>query len=189
MNKTSNLNFVLGLYGIWGKKKLFCPNLFYKFHHRKNLISLFFRTFVFRSYLQSQNFEIMGPRGTSYTNSDFTTVDILLFFSPETGESAQLRFALNNFGRISSDLGEFRPFCSRIICCFGEISPKSKEIGPKFWGRNLTARIRPFRARKIITVYNVKMKTLFSEFHQRTNLTEPLLNNLGSKNKTTNSEF
>jgi hypothetical protein len=80
------------------------------------------------------------------------TVDILLFFSPETGESAQLRFALKYFGRISSDLGEFRPFCSRRICCFGEISPKSKQIRPKFWGRNLTARIRPFRARKIFTV-------------------------------------
>jgi hypothetical protein len=76
------------------------------------------------------------------------TVDILLFFSPKTGESAQLRFAHKNFGRISSDLGEFRPFCSRRICCFGEISPKSKEIRPKFWERNLTAPIRPFRARK-----------------------------------------
>jgi hypothetical protein len=74
------------------------------------------------------------------------TVDIF------SGESAQLRFALKNFGRIYSDLGEFRPLFSRRICCFGEISPKSKEIRPKFLGRNLTARIRPFRARKIITV-------------------------------------
>jgi hypothetical protein len=81
------------------------------------------------------------------------TGDILLFFSPE---SAQLRFALKNFGRISSDLGEFHPFCSRRICCFGEISPKSKEIRPKFWGRNLTARIRPFRARKIFTVLKAR---------------------------------
>jgi hypothetical protein len=78
------------------------------------------------------------------------TVEILLFFSPETGESAQLRFALKNFGRNSPNLGEFRPLLSRKICCFGEIPPKSKEIRPKIWGRNLTARIRPFRARKII---------------------------------------
>jgi hypothetical protein len=33
------------------------------------------------------------------------------------------------------------------------------------------------------------MKILFSEFHHRTNLTAPLLSNLGSKNKTTDSEF
>jgi hypothetical protein len=41
------------------------------------------------------------------------TVDI---FSGEPGESAQLRFALKNFGRISSDLGEFHPLFSRRIC-------------------------------------------------------------------------
>jgi hypothetical protein len=81
---------------------------------------------------------------------DFT-VDI---FSGEPGESAQLRFALENVGRISSDLGEFRPLFSQRICWLGEISPKSKEICPKFSGRNLTARIRPFRARKIITVFS-----------------------------------
>jgi hypothetical protein len=32
-------------------------------------------------------------------------------------------------------------------------------------------------------------KILFSEFHHRINLTPTLLSNLGSKNKTTNSEF
>jgi hypothetical protein len=107
----------------------------------------------------SANDETMGRKCSSEILLEFSiklssfTVDILLFFSPETGESAQLRFALKNFGRIFSDLGEFRPFCSRRICCFGEISPKSKEIHPKFWGRNLTARIRPIRARKIITVF------------------------------------
>jgi hypothetical protein len=40
-----------------------------------------------------------------------------------------------------------------------------------------------------ISTKNGKMKILFSQFHQRTNLTAPLLSNLGSKNKTTNSEF
>jgi hypothetical protein len=29
-------------------KKLFCPVLFNKFHHRTNLIALFFRAFVFK---------------------------------------------------------------------------------------------------------------------------------------------
>jgi hypothetical protein len=71
----------------------------------------------------------------------------------EMGESAQLRFALKNFGRNSPNLGEFRPLLSQRICWFGEISPKSKEIRPKFLGRNLNARVRPFRARKKITVY------------------------------------
>jgi hypothetical protein len=80
------------------------------------------------------------------------TVDI---FSGEPGESAQLRFTLKNFGRISSNLSEFLPLFSRRICWFGEISPKSKEICPKFLERNLTARIRPFRARKISTVYRL----------------------------------
>jgi hypothetical protein len=79
------------------------------------------------------------------------------------GESAQLRFALKNFGRNSPNLGEFRPLLSRRICWFGEISPKSKEIRPKFFGRNLTARVRPFRARKRITVYYLTFveKTIF----------------------------
>jgi hypothetical protein len=84
-----------------------------------------------------------------------TMVHSIDIFSGEPGESAQLRFALKNFGRISSELDEFRPLFSRRICWFGEISPKSKEIRPKILGRNLTARIRPFRARKIITVYMI----------------------------------
>jgi hypothetical protein len=43
----------------------------------------------------------------------------------------------------------------------GKFRPKSKEIRPKFWGPNLTARIRPFRARKIITVYPRLQKKYF----------------------------
>jgi hypothetical protein len=71
----------------------------------------------------------------------------------EIGESAQLRFALKNFGRISPNVGEFRPLLSRRFCWIREISPKSKEIRPKFLGRNLTARVHPFRARKTFTVF------------------------------------
>jgi hypothetical protein len=37
------------------------------------------------------------------------TVDI---FTGDPAESAQFKFALKNIGRISSDLGEFRPFFS-----------------------------------------------------------------------------
>jgi deoxyadenosine/deoxycytidine kinase len=39
--------------------------------------------------------------------------------------TAQLRFALKNFGRISSDLGKLRQFFSRRICCAD--SPISSE--------------------------------------------------------------
>jgi hypothetical protein len=85
------------------------------------------------------------------------------------GESAQLRFALKNFGRNSPNLGEFRPLLSRRICWFGEISPKSKEIRPKYLGRNLTARVRPFWARKIITVYK--------HTNGRTKLSKKVFNN------------
>jgi hypothetical protein len=63
-----------------------------------------------------------------------------------SGESAQLCFVVKNFGRISSELGEFRLLFSRRISWFEEISPNSEEIRPKILGRN------PFRARKIITV-------------------------------------
>jgi hypothetical protein len=96
--------------------------------------------------LRNQNFEHFDDIFVSvqhifvYLSSTiiFYTVDI---FSGEPGEAAQLRFALKNFGQIYSDLGVFRPLFSRRICCLGEISPKSKEIRPKFLGRNLTARI------------------------------------------------
>jgi hypothetical protein len=52
-----------------------------------------------------------GFRGTKKIIS--YTVDI---FSGEPGKFTQLRFTLKNFGRISSDLGEFRPLFSQRIC-------------------------------------------------------------------------
>jgi hypothetical protein len=56
--------------------------------------------------------QIIGTTRKTICQNSYT-VDI---FSGEPGESAQLRFALKNFGRISSDLGEFRPLFSRRIC-------------------------------------------------------------------------
>jgi hypothetical protein len=46
---------------------LFCSVLFNKFHHRTNLIALFFRIFVFKRKLQSQNYEILSTRGMYHT--------------------------------------------------------------------------------------------------------------------------
>jgi hypothetical protein len=51
-------------------QNLFFPVLFIKFHHRTNLIALFFRTFVEKITKKSE-LEILSPRGTtSHTNSD-----------------------------------------------------------------------------------------------------------------------
>jgi hypothetical protein len=64
--------------------------------------------------LSSEIFEVSGILDLKVSGfQGLYTVDI---FSGEPGESAQLRFALKNFGRISSDLGEFRPLLSRRIC-------------------------------------------------------------------------
>jgi hypothetical protein len=57
------------------------------------------------------------------------TVDI---FSGEPGESAQLRFALKNFGRISSELGVH---CSaEEFAVLGKFRPNRKKFARNFWG-------------------------------------------------------
>jgi hypothetical protein len=60
------------------------------------------------------------------------TVDI---FSGEPGESAQLRFALKNFVRISSDLDEFRPlFEAEEFADLGKFRSNRKKFARNFWG-------------------------------------------------------
>jgi hypothetical protein len=51
-------------------KSLFYSVLFNKYHRRSNLIELLFSNLVFLSLLDTQNFEIFSPKGTSHTNSD-----------------------------------------------------------------------------------------------------------------------
>jgi hypothetical protein len=53
------------------------------------------------------------------------TVDI---FSGEPGESAQLRIALKNFGRISSDLGDFGHCLAEEFADLGKFRPNRKKV-------------------------------------------------------------
>jgi hypothetical protein len=76
------------------------------------------------------------------------TVDILLFFSPETGESAQLRFALKSFGRNSSDLGEFRPFLQPKNLLFWGNFAQIERNSPEILGAKLNCADSPISGEK-----------------------------------------
>jgi hypothetical protein len=60
------------------------------------------------------------------------------------GRIRAVKFRPKNVGRNFADLGEFPPNTANFWLEFGRNSPKSKKIRPQIFGRNLTARIRPF---------------------------------------------
>jgi hypothetical protein len=89
-------------------------------------------------------------------------MNTVIIFLAQNGRIRAVKFRSKNFGRISFDLGEISPNQQILRLNNGRNSPKSEEIRPKFFRRNLTARIRPFRtifAQKKITVQGVAIRT------------------------------
>jgi hypothetical protein len=63
------------------------------------------------------------------------------------GRTSEIR-AHENFGRISSVLGEIRSMLSQVSPDLGELHSNQQKFARYFWGWNLTARFRPFQAKK-----------------------------------------
>jgi hypothetical protein len=67
------------------------------------------------------------------SDSSFTVI----IFLAQNGRIRAVKFRLQNFGRISFDLGEISPKQQILRLQNGRNSPKSEEIRPKFFRANL----------------------------------------------------
>jgi hypothetical protein len=89
-------------------------------------------------------------------NLKLFSIYTVILVRPKTGESAQLSLAPKFVGEFLLIWANFVPMSSQKFADLGKIRPNRQNFARNFLGRNLTARIRPFRtsfAQKKITVY------------------------------------
>jgi hypothetical protein len=77
----------------------------------------------------SKNFDYSKNKSSSYTRPIHSNSSL-----PENGQIRAVKFCPNIFGRISFDLGDFRPMSSQKFADLGEIHPNRQNFARNFLG-------------------------------------------------------